>query len=432
MRKIGLFVVLILSMGVLQAQNLLTLEDAVDIALKNNFDILVARNDADIAKLNNTKGNAGMLPTINLNGSATSAYNNVYQKTSGGTIYKYPEQFATVLGANAELSWTLYDGGKMFVTKKKLEAMQALGEIQFNAKVLEVTYNIVAAYYDIIRQKQTLESLNEIIAYNKQRVVIAETSFKSGLIAKTDLLQAKIDLNVATEDAINQQYTISESQKTLNFLLGKPSTDAFAVTDSIPFSASIPDKNELILKLASSNADILEMQKQIDVANLALKEMQKGNMPIVTMTGGYYLSRTQYSQASTLLSRLNGPEVGGTLSIPLYTGGENKRKIAVAKTELITAQYNLENAKQQVRMDLENAYTDYENQKELLRIERDNNLLAKENMEICLHRLKLGETTSLEVHQAQENYVESSTRLINFQYNLKIQETKLKQLVSAL
>lgn len=431
MKKIAILFSLILFANFIQAQKALTLEEAINIALKNNFDILVARNDADISKINNTKGNAGMLPTVNINGSGSYQYNNVYQKLANGATNKYPNQSTVITNANAELAWTLYDGGKMFITKKKLEEMQSLGELQFNAKVLEVTYNIVAAYYDIARQKQTLKSLNEVINYDKQQVVIAQTGFNSGLLDKTQLLQAKIDLNVATENAINQKYAISEAQKNLNMLLGKEASTLYETGDSIP-SSSLPDKNDLIVKFESSNANILALKKQIDVANLALKESKRAYSPTFNLQSGYYFSQNHYSDASTLTSRSNGPQIGGTLTIPLFNGGESKRKINVAKMELQSAQYNLDNAKIQINTDLENAYTDFESQQQMLHIEEENNLLAKENMEICLKRLKLGQTTSLEVHQAQENYMQSCTRLVNFEYNLKIQETKLKQLISAL
>ena len=79
--------------------------------------------------------------------------------------------------------------------------------------------------------------------------------------------------------------------------------------------------------------------------------------------------------------------------------------------ELQSAQYNLDNVKLQANTDLQNALTDFENQQRLLQIEKNNNQLAKENMEISLQRLRLGQTTSLEVHQAQENYVQSSTQI---------------------
>lgn len=431
MKRLFLLLTIVLATGTLCAQESLTLEQAIDLALKKNFDILVARNDADISKINNTRGNAGMLPTISVNGSGSYAYNDVNQKLSSGTINKYSGQSTTVIGANTELEWKLYDGGKMFITKRKLNELQSLGEIQYTSRILGVTYDVIDAYYDIVRQKQTLASLEEVIRYNKQRVAIAQTSYNSGLVAKTELLQAKIDLNVATENAISQKYIISEAQKTLNGLLGQEATAKFEVSDSIP-SSSVPDKNEILLKLEASNTDIRELKKQIDIADLTLKEARKGSSPIVNLSGGYNFSQTNNSEGSTLRNRTNGLQVGGSLSIPLYTGGETKRKTSVAKMELLTAQYDLDHARLQLNIELENAYTDYENQLKILEIESENNLLAKENMEICLHRLELGQTISLELHQAQENYVQSSTRLIGIKYNLKMQETKLKQLVSSL
>lgn len=430
MKKIVLLFIWILSANA--GAQTLSLQQAVDMALRKNFDILVSRQQADINKLNNTKGNAGMLPTVNFNGTSNVSYNNVYQKMStANTTNKYPSQLSTDWGANAMLSWTLYDGGKMYVTKKKLSEMQALGELQYNAQVLEVIYNVVAAYFDIVRQKEELKSINEIINYNRQRAVIAQTGFNAGSLAKTELLQAQIDMNVATENAVTQKFAISEALKALNALLGEDPTINIEVTDSIPPSI-VPDKNEMLLKVESSNADLLALKKQIDVAKLVVKEAEKSNAPKISLQGGYYLSQSTNSQGNIKNDRSYGMQVGGTLSIPLYTAGETKRKTAVAKTELLISQYNLESARLQISKDLENAYNDFESQQKLLEIERQNYRLAKENMDISLQRLKLGQTGSLEVHQAQESYAQSSTRLTNFEYSLKMAETKLKQMISGL
>jgi len=135
---------------------------------------------------------------------------------------------------------------------------------------------------------------------------------------------------------------------------------------------------------------------------------------------------------SILNSRSFGPQLGGNLTIPIYSAGENKRKVTTAKILLQSAEYDLQNIELQVNTDLQNALTGFENQQRLLKIEKENNELTKENLQISLQRLRLGQTTSLEVHLAQENFVLSSTRLINFEFNLKIAETKLKQLIASL
>lgn len=319
----------------------------------------------------------------------------------------------------------------MFVTKNKLSEIQSLGEIQFRDKVLQTLFNVIAAYYDVVRQKQELVSINETLNYNKDHVTIAQTGFNAGSLMKTDLLQAKIDLNVSMESAINQQFTIVEAKKTLLQLLGQPSDSIIHISDSIVLNYT-PDRKELLQKLNSSNTSILSFQKQIDIANLVIKENRSGYLPYLGFKAGYYYNQSGNPSVTVSQTRTVGPQVSGTLTIPLYSAGENKRKVAVARIEAESAKYDLENTKLQVNTLLENTLTDFENQQKMLQIEIENNELTRENMKISLERLRLGQTTSLEVHLAQEDYEMSCTRLINFKYSLKLAETKLKQLVSTL
>jgi len=427
--RLMLLLLMIFSLG--KAQDRLTVDDAVSIALKYNFDILVARNDADISKANNTPGNAGMLPDIQVSGSGNYAVSNSAQKQSSGIRNTYPSLESTTISAGTQLSWKLFDGGKMFVTKNKLKEIETLGELQFRDRVLQTLYNVIAAYYDVVRQKQQLNSINESMNYNEERVKIAQAGLNAGSLMKTDLLQARIDLNVTLENSINQQYNIDAAKKYLNELLGRDNNNQYDVVDSIPLNYA-PDRNYLLQKIDSANTTILSYQKQSDIARLSLKEYNRAYSPVLSLNGGYYLNQANNSAGSVINSRSYGPQIGGSLVLPIFSAGENRRKITTARIEVQSADYDLQNIKLQVNTDLQNALKSFENQKRLLQIEKDNNELTRENLVISLQRLRLGQTTSLEVHQAQENFVLSSTRLINFEYNLKIAETKLKQLIAAL
>jgi outer membrane protein TolC len=414
------------------AQNALTAEDAVSIALKYNYDILVSRNNATNDSVNNTPGNAGMLPKININGSESySPAENVQQKFSDGTLVNSSNTKSNSLNASVGLDWTLFDGGKMFVTKRKLSEIQALGEIQFRDRVLQTVYDVILAYYDVVRQKQELSSINEVITYNLERVKISKTAYEAGLSPKTNLLQAEIDLNVYQENAINQQSVIIAAKRTLNQFLGRDADILFEVLDSIPINGFL-DKNELVLKLDSSNTSILASRKQVDVSKLSLKEMNTLLFPRLNFNAGYGLTQTNSPESNPLRSRTIGPSIGGTISIPIYQSGNAARQIKTAKIQLQSDEYNLESIRLQMNQQLQNALTQFENQLHLLRIEKDNAILAKENLEISIQRLRFGETTSLEVSLAEGSFVDSLTRLINFEYNLKVAETKLKQLLSRL
>ena len=414
------------------SQKVLTSEDAISIALKYNYDILVARNSATTDSVNNTPGNAGMLPDVTI--SSTESYSTatkLHQKFSDGSIVSSSNTQSNSLTANIGLSWTLFDGGKMFVTKRKLSEIQELGEIQFRDRVLQTVYDVILAYYDVVRQKQELASINEVITYNLDRVKISQTSFDAGLSPKTNLLQAKIDLNVYQENAINQQSIILAAKRSLNQLLGRNTDVQFEVLDSIPISESL-DNRVLSQKLDSSNTSILAYQKQIDVDKLSIKEMNSMLLPKIFFNTGYGLFQSNSPNGNPLVNRTIGPSVGGTVSIPIYQGGNAIRQIKVAKIQLQSDQYNLENVRLKVNQQLQNALTQFENQLNLLKIEKDNAILAKENLEISIQRLRYGQTTSLEVSLAENSFVDSLTRLINFEYNLKVAETKLKQLLARL
>jgi outer membrane protein TolC len=412
------------------AQKLITEQDAVGIALKYNYDILIARNNATSDSVNNTTGNAGMLPTLSINGSESySTANNVQQKFSDGTSSTVTNANSNSIDASVGLNWTLFDGGKMFVTKRKLNEIQALGEIQFRDRVLQTEYDVILAYYDVVRQKQELASINEVITYNLERVKISQISYDAGLSPKTNLLQAKIDLNVYQENAINQQTIIIASKRTLNQLLGRNADIQFDVLDSIPRN-EFDDKKELAQKLDSSNTSILAYKKQVDVSKLSLKEMNTLVLPKINFNAGYGLFQSNTPESNPVRSRTIGPSIGGTISIPIYQAGNASRQIRTARIQVSSDEYNLENIRLQMNQQLQNALTQFENQMNLLRIEKDNAILAKENLEISIQRLRFGETTSLEVSLAEGSFVDSLTRLISFEYNLKVAETKLKQLLS--
>ena len=282
-----------------------------------------------------------------------------------------------------------------------------------------------------MKQRQQLASLQEVINYNQERVKILQTSFNAGLTAKNNLLQAKIDLNVFSENAIYQQSVILNARRNLNGLLNQAPETLYEVTDSIPIS-DLPDKDTILQKLLANNPTMLSYKQQTEIARLTIREYNSLRLPKLIFNSSYNYSQTNNSAGYQLFNRTVGPQIGGTFSVPLFQGGNNVRQSKVAKLQYDEATFNLEATSLELRIQLENAISDFEYQKQLLKLELDNDALAKENLEISLQRLRLGQTTELEVKLAQESFVDSRTRLISFMYNVKVAETKIKQLMAEL
>ena len=376
-KKIISFLVILLA--VVHAQEKFTADEARGIALKNSYGIMIAHNDAEIARINNTAGNAGMLPS-----AAISASDNYTPKGSVDERLSTPTQHDTSFsGVNANnanvaalLSWTLFDGGKMFVTKKKLSEIEELGQITFKDNVLQTLYNVTVAYYDVVRQKQQLASVSKVLTYNREHVTILSASFGQGLSPKTDLLQAQIDYNVNIEDSVNQQNVIAIAKRTLNQLLSRDVETPFDVVDSIPFNFTL-NRDTLLQKVRANNTTLLSSQKQLNVAKLSEKEFYSLLWPRVTVNGGYAFSRNDNPASSVTMNRAYGPQIGGTVSLPLYQGGNAVRQIRAAKLETRSAEYTLADVKLQVEIQVQNTFDEFENQRNLLALEKQDVALAK-------------------------------------------------------
>ena len=172
--KIGFFIAIISLALTSNAQELLTPEDAVSYSLNKNFDIILAKNDADISKINNNKATAGMFPKINVTTGDVFNLSNVNQKfTTGQTVNK---NWVPINSFNAGLNmnWTIFDGMKMFATKDRLAALQSLGEIQLKSQIQNTVAQILEAYYDIARQIQQIKALQKTAKISEERVTLSK------------------------------------------------------------------------------------------------------------------------------------------------------------------------------------------------------------------------------------------------------------------
>src|SRR5437879_1673227 len=160
------------------AQEKLTLQQAIEIGLNNNYSIIIAKNESQIANNNVTLGNAGFLPEVNLNLIQNNSLNNTNQKYSTGNEVNKTNAATHSLTAAAALDWTLFDGLKMFASYNKLKELNAMGELNARQMLENTVADINAAYYDVIRQKVTLSVIDSSSKISEVKLKIAKTKFE--------------------------------------------------------------------------------------------------------------------------------------------------------------------------------------------------------------------------------------------------------------
>ncbi len=406
----------------LLAQETLTLEQAIEQVLKNNYDIQIAKNEADIAARNNSVGNAGMLPKVNATLSDNFTLNNLNQKFTNGTEIDKNNVTGNNLNAGVALNWTLFDGLKMFATKGKLKRLEEIGALQLKDEIQTTVANTMNFYYDVVRAQQQVKAIEEAIKISDERVKLADAKFQVGTSSKVDWLQAKVDLNEQKSNLLLQKKVIEQRKGDLNNLLARNIETDFTVTDSIPFQ-----EPKLSTEL-DRNFQLQTAMKNVEVARFAKKEAFSQFLPNLAGNVGYSYTRANSTAGFSLFNQSYGLNAGFSLNIPLFNGLNTIRQNKVASIQISTAQFNLDKARFQTKLSFYKAIKDFSNAKEQLKLEEENILLADENQKIALERFRLAQSTAIELREAQASFINAQTRLLNARYVAKVAETELLRL----
>lgn len=417
--------------ALLTAQTLLTADEALKIGLRNNFEILIAKNEQQADSILNAAGEAGMLPSIWLNGGYTINSNNIHQQFTNGNEIISSNAGGTNLTAGIALSWTLFDGTKMFVTKRKLEQIEMFGYYNYRSTVLTSTGDILLAYYDIVRQQQQINATDEIIKFNEERVKITEARYISGLGPKTDWLQAKIDLNIQKENRINLSILLDQTKRELNTLIARDVNLTFTVEDSITLSP-LADRAQLEQKMYAANPGLLAFKTQVEISRLAYRETRTQYFPKVVLNAGYNFGRAESSAGFSLYNQSYGWSTGLALSMPLYQGGKLNRETKIAQLDLQSSELRFQQANLSASFSLQNALSVYDGREKALALEKENETMARESMKLALERLRLGQGNALEVAQAQSTLASSLFRVSAFHYDMKSAEINVRRQAAVL
>ncbi len=413
------------------AQRLLTLEEAIATALKNNYAIQLSKNDSLVATLNYSYRNAAFLPRLNGNINGTFNNNDQRQEFADGTKRELDDIKSNNYNLGLQLNWTLFDGMKMFATRDKFAEFVKLGELGIKNQVVNTIAAVITNYYSVVRQKQQLKAIEEQMSVNQERVKIAQYKLDIGVGAKPDVLQSKVDLNAQKAAQLTQQTLIAQLREQLNQSMNVALNTNYDVSDSIPLDMSLVlvDIRDIAAK---NNPLLLIAEKNIDIANYTLKERIADKYPVLSLNAGYnYLrnnNKATVNPFQPLYSRNIGRNIGFTATIPILNNFTVRRNIQQAKLDIQYQRLVYENQKSLLDLGVINAYKDYEQQKKALNLEEENILLAKENVSIALEVYRLGASTILQLRDAQQSLENAYNRLIAARFNAKLAETELLRL----
>lgn len=413
------------------AQDLLTVEDAVTIALDNNYQILIASNNLKIDETGVSLGFAGMLPTVNGTVSDNRSLINLQQVRNDGSEVSQDNAKNNTFSYGARMDWTIFDGFGMFARYDQLKEIQKLGEAELQQAIVDRVSQVMITYYDLVQQQQQLTALDSTMVISQQRVELSNNRFTIGKASKLEVLNARVDLNTDQTLLLRQKELYANTKILLNELLARDSKIDFKVMDAILVD------NGLELSQLESLAMQLNPQLQAQlinkrIAELQLKQVKANRLPVLGINAGYSRSESESSLGFAVSSASQGWNYGFTASINIFDGFNQNRNEKISKIQIENSQIAIKQQEQQLTTQLATAYQTYLTNISLVELEAGNVAIAKENLDITLDKYRIGTIPTIEFRTAQLNYINAEVRYSNAMFQAKLSEITLKQLAGSL
>lgn len=430
MRKITVILCMITGVN-LYAQQPLTLTDAINTALKNSYDIQLAKNNLEISNINNNIGVAGGLPvvtsTVNDNEQMISI-NQKFPDPARDTKRNDVESNNLTMGVTGSI--LLFNGYRVVATKKRLNELQQQNRELLNAQIQNTMAAVMTKYYDIVRQQTYMRTIMQSIDVSRKRLDILQVRKDVGLSNNADIYQAQLDLNALIQTQQSQELVINQAKTDLLNLIFVKTDTRIEIADTIVVDRSV--NIDSVRNNLSKNPLLAAAERQVNINELVEKETAALRYPSIRATTGYNLTSSKSAAGFILLNQSYGPFVGVNISVPIYNGSIFKRQQQVAAINTRNAVIQKDNLAFNNEASMVRTYQAYMNAISQLQTEQKNYQLSTQLLDLVLQKFQLGQATIIDVKQAQQSFESEGYRLVNLNYSAKIAEIELKRLANQL
>jgi outer membrane protein TolC len=422
-----LIFVCLLQISNVYAQNRLSLEEAVQTALENNYDIKLNKNEVEQAKVNVNRANAGMLPVVTGNLSTNNTLLNTKQTLSNGVVQERSGARNSNMVYGPVVNWQVFDGFQMFARYDRLKELENLGEANFKLAIQTTLADVINNYYDLVQQQQQIEALTGALEISRIRLRNSESRYTIGKAAKLEVLAASVDLNTDTTNLLRQIDQYRNTKIRLNELLARDINTEFSVTDTIIIGTNLllPD---LLNSASQLNPSIQSALINKRISEINLREVKANRYPNINMSTGYNFNRSYSELGFARNSTGRGLNYGLTASVNIFNGYLQKRAEKNASLQIENNQLQYERLNQSITSQLSSLFQTYQTNLQLVKLERQNLEVARQNINITLEKFRLGSVAPLEFREAQRNYIDANARYTHAQFEAKLAEVALMQL----
>ena len=421
---VALHLLLVSVLSVHAQDDLLTVDEAIQLAIDNNYKVSAAGISKAIAEKNASKFNDGSLPAVSASAGATYNFDHSKNKVEGIVTEENKHTFPFSAGVN--MRYTLYDQGRS-QTRQQLAGLYDLSDLQLRQTIELLLVDLLTSYWRVAQLEQNIVVKIENLAISQRNLLRSEYAFDYGVTSKLGVLNNEVNVN---NDSIVLQTAILEyenAKRDLNILMGRDAQTDFSTETDISFIGDF-NLDQLRADASSSNIFILMGEQNIALDQIAMDLTRTGWFPTVDLNGGYNWRQTPYVNNPIDYLGNHGLSGGVGLTWNIFDGGRTKTAVERSKLSMEDSRLYKEEIIRQVDRDVMNGFATYQTALYVVEAQRKNIETSERNFERTQEQFKLGNITTTTFREAQTNLLNARLGLLQALYQAKVSEIQLLQI----
>lgn len=382
--------------GRLFAAEVVTLEQAIEIALKQSPALAAARFDMEAARARRTQSTAPYYPQV----SASAGYDHTWYDAPSRSLADR-EQVESYVGG-ISVRQLIYDFGK---TPAEAESSaQSLQATRMDLETFQRTLvrDVKQNYFEVLKGQQLVRVREEALAARKKHLEQARALYHQGLRPRIDITRSEVEVSQGELDLVAERFGLRRSRVALETLMGgAPVSGTYVLADETVLYRSPPELPTLIVRASAQRSELAAIQALIQAADAARLSAKRTGFPSLNATGGY----TYFGDDSPFERELDHQwQVGLHLSLPLFTGFRQAGQVAEAEAASERLAALLRSRLLAVTEEVARAYLTVQETAETIKTAEIVLKQAQENLSLAEGRYQNGVSDGIEPIDAQVLY----------------------------
>lgn len=401
----------------------LSLQDAVGFAVEHNKSLKASRLNIELQQKMITEAISAGIPQINANLNYQTNFGQSVSMGETGLSIKMEDNFT--LGASA--SWTVLNG-EWIVGIQTAKIAKTLASQQVDADALDIKSTIYNSYYTILVCERLVQILQENLGNMSQILEHTQNMYNAGSVEISDVDQIRITVGQLNNSLLSMERTLDVNYNLLRIQLGLKAGTPITLTDRLDDFLGEEGFANLALKDFDINNN-LQYQLTLTQEELQKKAVSAKKWAYApTLSAGY---NYQYQIVSGGFMTI--PHTATvTLSVPIFSGLQRKSQLDQEKITLQQTQLNKSLLEDQLRLNEAQYKYDLQNATENYNLQKENVEVAKSVLGHYQAKFNVGNISSLDLTQANNNYLEAENNYTSACLDLLEAQTNLLKLYNEL